>query len=329
MTLQNGFPLARRRLLLAANGGTAANIPALAAGPVDAYAETDAVYEALKTQPHTTISVGGGSIDIVFADGAPGVDRARVMAWINKSAVAVSTYFGNFPVRQTGLLIVAQDGDRVGHGTTYGFDLSAIRMHVGRAAADDAFERDWVLVHEMVHLALPRVPPESLWVQEGNATYVEPLARAQAGQLDKTIVWRWSLQGMPKGEPGPGDRGLDRTPTWGRTYWGGAMFWLLADIEIYRRTQGRHSLQQALRAINRASGGNTALWPVSRVMATGDEATGTDALQSLYAKLKDEPVVIDLDGVFKQLGVYDAGDRIVFDDAAPLAALCRQMTQHR
>jgi hypothetical protein len=59
----------------------------------DRYSEADDLYGALWTQPHTRLSVGGGEIDVVFADGAPGLDRGRVFDWINASARAVTTYF--------------------------------------------------------------------------------------------------------------------------------------------------------------------------------------------------------------------------------------------
>ena len=71
---------------------------------------------------------------------------------------------------------------------------------------------------------------DAQWLLEGNATYVEPVARAQAMQLDPAMVWRWSMEGMPKGQPLPGDLGLDNTPTWGRIYWGGALFWLFRHV---------------------------------------------------------------------------------------------------
>jgi hypothetical protein len=320
----------RRRSVLAALGGAAACAPVIAATPPaaeSAYDEPADVFRAMANQPRLTLPVGDRTIDVIFADGAPGVDRARVIAWIRKSALAVATYFGVFPVRHVGLLVVGQDGDRVGHGTTYGFHGSAIRIRVGRSADDAAFARDWILVHEMTHLALPRVPRRSLWLQEGNATYVEPIARAQAGQLEPATVWKWSIEGMPKGEPGPDDQGLDRTPTWGRTYWGGAMFWLVADIAIHRRTNGRHSLQEALRAINRASGGNTADWSSGKVMAAGDAPTGTDVLQALYDSWKETPVTVDLAATFKDLGVAEADGRVVFDEDAPLADFRRQLTR--
>ncbi len=319
-------PMIRRHVLLAVLGGvtigSGLGVSAAAGGGYDSPGE---VYAALHAQPPTPLTVAGGRLEVVFAEAA-GLDRAPVLAWIRRSAVAVSTYFGRFPVKRVGILVVAEDGDRVGHATTFGLEGSAIRIHVGRSAGAAAFERDWVLVHEMVHLALPTVPRESLWLQEGNATYVEPIARAQAGQLDAATVWRWSLEGMPKGLPGPGDRGLDQTPSWGRTYWGGATFWLLADIAIDEASHGRRSLRDALRAINSRSGGNVADWPVDRVMATGDAAVGGDALQRLYAAQKDTPVSTDLPALFARLGVAEVDGRIVFDDSARLADFRRRLT---
>jgi hypothetical protein len=238
----------------------------------------------------------------------------------------VTTYFGRFPVARVGILVIANDGAAISSGATYGFDGSAIRIGVGRAADDGTFRDDWILVHEMTHLALPTVPRQSDWLLEGNATYVEPIARAQAGQLDPAVVWRWSLEGMPKGLPKAGDRGLDNTPTWGRTYWGGATFWLLADVRIREQTHGRLGVVDALRAINRSSGGNGARWSVEQVMAVGDKATGTHALAALYDEMKGTPVSTDLQDLFVKLGVREHGGKIEFDEHAPLAAIRRRMT---
>ena len=115
----------------------------------------------------------------------------------------------------------------------------AITIAVGRASSASDFAEDWVLTHEMVHLAFPSVPEEHHWIEEGSATYVEPIARARTGDLSPEKVWGDLVDGLPKGLPQAGDRGLDFTPTWGRTYWGGALFCLLADIEIRKRTETR------------------------------------------------------------------------------------------
>jgi hypothetical protein len=293
----------------------------------DDYADGESIYAALRRTSATGLEIGGGRLDVALVGDIADLDQRRVMAWVRQSAVAVSTYFGRFPVERAGLLIVAEGGGRIHTGTTFGYAGSAIRVHVGRAAGEAAFREDWILVHEMTHLALPRLPDRNLWLLEGNATYVEPIARAQAGQLDVAIVWRWALRGLPQGQVGPGAGGLDGTRDHGRIYWGGAAYWLLADIAIRRRTQGRIGVQAALRAINRASGGNGALWTADGLVAVGDAATGGHELTRLYAEMKDAAYPVDTARLLQELGVAAVGDQVVFDEAAPLAAIRRQITE--
>lgn len=315
------------RRALAVGIGVLASGAAWVARSANDYSDGESVYGALAKHPGLRLTIGGGAIDVVFADGAPGPDRSRILTWIERSARAVTTYFGRFPVPHVGLLVVADDGGRVGGGTTYGFGHSATVVHVGRDADEAALRNDWVMVHEMTHLALPRAPRRSLWALEGNAVYVEPIARAQAGQLDTQSVWRWSVEDMPKGEPSEGDQGLDNTATWGRTYWGGAIYYLLADVHTLRETHGRFGLRDALRAINRQSGGNTAEWTVARMAAVGDAATGTRVLSTLYEEMGPKPVRVDLDTLLSSLGVAERAGAIVFDDTAPLAWIRRRITR--
>jgi hypothetical protein len=94
-------------------------------------------------------------------------------------------------------------------------------------------------------------------------------ARAQVGDLSAEIVWRELVDGLPKGLPAPGDRGLDNTHTWGRTYWGGALFCLMADLEIHRRTNNRFGLQDALRGIVRAGGNMEHDWQLTSALGSG------------------------------------------------------------
>ena len=282
-------------------------------------------YRAVREEPRTRIDAGRGEIDVVFHSAAS-LDRELTLHWIRTSASAVAEYFGRFPVKQVGIVVVGEDGGRVMSGTTYGFDRSAICLRVGRDVDAETLRQDWVLVHEMTHLALPVVPRQSEWLLEGNATYVEPIARAQIGQLDPAAVWRWTIEGMPKGMPQTDDKGLDHTPTWGRTYWGGALFWLLADVRIQQQTQGRFGVQDALRGINEKSGGNTSRWTVDEVVAAGDAATKTRVLSDLYQAMKAAPAPIDLGGLFRDLGVSEKDGAILFDDRAPLSQIRRRIT---
>jgi len=310
-------------LLIAVIGGTW--VVAQAQPGDNGYRSAQTIYAALG-HPDTTMNIGGGTINVTFADGAPGLDRGKVLTWVRDSAVAVTTYFGRFPVSKVGLLIVADDSSSIRDGTTFDYDGSAIRVHVGRGADAAAFKQDWILVHEMTHLALPMKPQNTLWLQEGSATYVEPIARTQAGHLDIKSVWKWYADHMADGQPESGDGGLDTTHSHDRIYWGGAAFWLLADIRIRERTHGHMGVQTALRAIDRASSGDTADWNVREVLRTGDVSTGGTELIDLYESMGPKLMLVDIADLFAKLGVAEHDGQIVFDDSAPLAKIRRQIT---
>ncbi len=175
------------------------------------------------------------------------------------------------------------------------------------------------MTHEFVHTALPSLPDDQHWLEEGIATYVEPIARYQSGFLTKKQVWLGMVDGMPNGEPGISDLGLDNTHTWGRTYWGGALFCMVADIQIRQRTKNVFGLQDALAAIVQVHGSIDDEWPIERVLAVADKRTGTTVLEDLYKSWRASPVKIDLNGLWSQLGVSESGDSVSFSDSAPLA----------
>ncbi|GAC1515871.1 MAG: hypothetical protein NVS1B11_34650 [Terriglobales bacterium] len=191
-------------------------------------------------------------------------------------------------------------------GTTWGKMSgfhAVVRLRIGQLTTRDELKNDWIITHELVHTAMVSLPDKQQWLEEGLASYVEPIARAQAGELTAASVWLSMVDGMPNGEPSRGDRGLDATHTWGRTYWGGALFCLMADVAIRRQTDNRRGLQDALRAIVAEGGTIDKDWPLRRVLEIGDQATGTRVLQQMYAQWGTTPVLVDLAALWKQLGI--------------------------
>lgn len=174
----------------------------------------------------------------------------------------------------------------------------------------------------MIHLAFPSLAEKHHWLEEGLATYVEPVARARAGTLTPEQAWLDLVDGLPQGQPEADDRGLDGTPTWGRTYWGGALFCLRADIAIRQRTDNERGLEHALRAILAAGGSIERDWQIDRVIEVGDRAVGVPVLRELYDEMGSKPVVVDLDSLWRQLGIQRRGKTITFEDSAPLAKIC-------
>ncbi len=272
------------------------------------------------------MTIGGSVIDVDFAPGALETPLAAIHHWISASACAVTTYYGRFPVKHLHLLIVPVERQRgVLSGRTQGYGGASTKVFVGQLATEEDLKRDWIMTHEMVHLAFPSVAYEHHWIEEGLATYVEPIARVEAGNLEPRSVWHDLVEGLPKGLPQVSDQGLDRTHTWGRTYWGGALFCTLADVETRQRTNNRRGLQDALRAILAAGGSIEASWPLERALMLGDKATGVPVLTELYQQIKAKAVQYDLAGLWNKLGVEPIGE-VSFNDRAPLAAVRRAIT---
>lgn len=266
------------------------------------------------------LNVDGVKVRLDFRDQDFRDGTAPLIEWIERSIQIVSGYYDNFPVPEVAIQVSSTSGRDVRHGTAYGWPGPRLRLQVGRDVSREELLGDWVLVHEMVHLALPEVDEKHNWLSEGLATYVEGIARVQAGNRRAQDVWAENARLMPQGLPRAGDEGLDNTHTWGRTYWGGAVFALQADVEIRKRTNNRYGLQDALRAVVKSSGGIRSDWPVSRVFEVGDAAVGVNVLQTLYARMKDAPDAPDLDALWKEMGIERSGDTVVLHNDAPLAA---------
>jgi hypothetical protein len=265
------------------------------------------------------LRVGGAVLQLEFDRKDFGGEAPAVFEWVRRSADIVSRYYARFPTATVRVRLVPQTGTGVHGGKTFANPNPFIRVQLGREVTAEELLADWVLVHEMTHLALPDTGEVHAWLSEGIATYVEGVARVQAGNRSEVDVWAEEMRSMPRGLPEAGDRGIDRTHTWGRTYWGGAMFCLLADVDIRRSTQLRFGLQHALRAILRESGGLATDWPIERVLRSGDAAVGTRTLEQLYAQMKETPVTPDLMTLWRELGVVPEGSSVRLIEDAPLA----------
>lgn len=267
---------------------------------------------------------GGGALRLGTSAGLP-LGHAAVADWIKRKADAVSKFYGRFPVHTVMIVVTTRKGDKVS-GRAEGGGGTALILSIGSGITATKLLSDWTITHEMVHLAFPSVNYHHHWIEEGLATYLEPIIRARVGDLPATKVWHDLARDLPQGQPEKGDRGLDHTHTWGRTYWGGALFCFVADMQIRRETSGKRSLDDAVRGILDAGGNLTKDWPLERALAAGDRATGTQVLEKLYAAWKATPVTVDLANWWRLLGVSLDGHTVRLDDHAPLAAIRRAVT---
>jgi hypothetical protein len=302
--------------------------PALAAAAAILFLALGALL-GLAASGSSDITVGDTPVQIEVDRGAFRGGGDLIESWIRRSAGIVAGYYGHFPSARLTVRVIAEPGDGVHGGKSFANPEAFIQVRLGREVSEAQLLADWVLVHEMTHLALPDTGEAHAWLSEGLATYVEGVARVQAGNRSEADLWAEEIRQMPRGLPQPGDRGLDHTHTWGRTYWGGAMFCLLADVEIHRQSHNRLGLQDALRAIATESGGLAADWPIEHVLRTGDRAVGATTLEDLYARMKDTPVTPDLMTLWRELGIQPEDSSVRLSDSAPLAEVRRAIMHPR
>lgn len=297
-----------------------------------------APYSAFGAFARERLDLAGATLALAVAPGSvarPGqppaglaVSREGLRAALRRASAAVQGYYGRFPVPEATVIVLPSPGADI-FGMQLGNGGAAIVLFLGTEIDDERLARDWVITHELLHLGFPTLGRRHLWLAEGLATYQGPIARARAGLIEERELWRALLDGMPNGLPSATDGGLDGSMRWGRTYWGGALFCLLLDVEIRARTDNRLSLDSAARAILQGGGDTSTRWSLEQTLAAGDAALDQPSLSELYAVHSAAPISVDLDALFQRLGVRRDGNRVRFDDTAELSHVRRAIGQPR
>ncbi len=260
-------------------------------------------------------------------DGDLPLGKEAVSEWIWRAGAAVTNYLGRFPVNNLLITVRRGGGGGVNDGVTQGG--SSISVRLGEGTSERDLRHDWVMTHEMFHLAFPTLQIRYSWMMEGLSDYLEPVARARVGQISQEELWREFVDNFPRGLPEAGDGGLDNSEDRDRIYWGGNLFWLLVDMQIREETRNARSLDDAILAILAAGGDGGARWAVERVLKVGDKATGTSVLKNLYKRQGPKAETVNLPELWKRLGVAKERGRIIFDDAAPLAEVRKAIGARR
>lgn len=260
-------------------------------------------------------AVAPARLRVVRLGGSLALTDTQLFRWIEGAGLAVARFWRGFPAAEALLVIqpMAGRGNVVFGRVVPGGGIS-ILLQVGEHAGARAVLDDWILIHELTHVASPFVPGAA-WLMEGLATYLEPLARARAGWLTPAAVWAEFVNNMPHGLPAMAGSGLDGSGRAG-TYWGGALFMMLADVELRRASEGRQGLEDCLVAVLRHGGNATQRWSPDAFIQACDAAAGAPVLARLAAHHRRSGSPIDLDGIWAMLGIVPDGRSVRFVDAA-------------
>ena len=256
-------------------------------------------------------------IRLAILDGISDAGRVEIIDWVKRTAEAEVNYWHGFTAPQLLLGLVPTSTKRgVGFGRTEAAGGATVMVEIGADVDQRRLFNDWVLVHELIHTAMPYVRGRATWFMEGAATYIEPIIRARAGWKTEEVVWKEWVDNMPQGM-GVFAKGLSNAS--GReNYWSGALFMLMADLGIRRDTKGEKGLEDCLGGTmwNGEGSRNVRL---QDYVAACDRMTGTTVMSRLLDKYYATGGPMDLARFWRDLGVSEVGGRIVLDDSAPMA----------
>lgn len=245
--------------------------------------------------------------------------------------------YGRVPAPRLSIFALEGGGaEPIGFGRMMGTAGATILLALGKEPA--TFAGDWVLLHELIHVGTPSLPPEGRFFDEGLATYLEPMLRVGAGELSEERGWAELARGLPFGARRAASDPIDGG-AWGRTYWGGAHFALQLDLRTRERTGGAKGLAELLRAtvdegldartwmgleaflgrLDRAAGAPVATELLARFRATCEPASLPAELLGLARSRCDD----DREAIRRtlaRLGVADDG-ALSSEGAAPRRAL--------
>lgn len=286
-----------------------------------------ATYFAFGKLTQRTLDIDGARLDVTALDGPLDQSFDEVNAWIAKSAEAVHDFYRAFPVPRASVTVIpTPERASVLFGKVLPESEPGVALLVGQHATRKALYSDWILVHELFHLGFPSFFEEGKWLDEGLATYYEPIIRVRAGLYTEAELWSELSSKMPQGLPAFTELGLEKADDFRGIYWGGALACLLADVTARKRDPQR-GLEVGLRALREAGGTASEVWTLADVMAAVDHALGAPTLEPIAREHAQRGSAFDLPALFAALGVKrDAHGAVHLSDAAPLAAVRRAIT---
>lgn len=264
---------------------------------------------------------GDPELTLALPPDAAAIAPEQLAAWVSAVAEGNRRFWGRSPAKGGLAILIPSARDGVPFGRVLSLGGAVVTVLVGRSATTRQLYDDWVLVHEFLHLGSPLMRDTGAWLNEGIATLYEPVLRTRAGWKQEDEVWREWMSQMPRGMPAMANIGLQNAGR-GGIYWGGALFVLMAEIESLQASGGRAGFSDCLRTVLAEGGDVTVKWPTMKLLDRCDGLLGKPVVAPLADRHIARGSAMDLDQLWRRLGVSMAEDgRVGYDDGAELAWL--------
>ncbi|HEV8392263.1 MAG TPA: hypothetical protein VGQ35_20580 [Dongiaceae bacterium] len=264
---------------------------------------------------------GDPELTLAVPPNATKIATTQLAAWVSAVAESNRRFWARPPAKGGLILLIPSPRGGVPFGRVLSLGGAVVTVLVGQQATTQDLYDDWVLVHEFIHLGSPLMRDTGAWLNEGIATFYEPVLRARAGWKSEDDVWREWISSMTRGIPAMTDIGLENAGR-GGIYWGGALFVLMAEIESLTASDGKIGFSDCLRTVLAEGGDVTVKWPTMKLLDRCDALLGKNVIATLASQHIEKGSAMDLDQLWHRLGVSMVeGGTIHYDDKAELAWL--------
>jgi hypothetical protein len=263
---------------------------------------------------------GDPALTLAVPPGATEIASEQLAAWVSAVAESNRRFWARSPTQGGLVVLVPSQRGGVPFGRVLSLGGAVVTVLVGKQATPQDLYDDWVLMHEFIHLGSPLMRDTGAWLNEGIATFYEPVLRARAGWKSEDEVWREWMSQMPRGMPAMTGLGLENAGR-GGIYWGGALFVLMAEIESLQASGGRIGFSDCLRTVLAEGADVTVKWHTMKLLDRCDSLLGKEVVATLAKQHIEKGSAMDLDGLWRRLGISIEGDAVHYDDSAELAWL--------
>lgn len=270
-----------------------------------------------------------GQVTVVRPRGSFSLGMDETLAFVARDANLLAGFGGGFPAsRVLVLLMPVREHNGLIFGRVQPSPFPAVCLYAGEQTGPAALTDDWILLHELIHLTFPPVAKAGRWLDEGLATYFEPILRSRAGARSEEALWTELVDGFRRGLGALEHRGLDGAEGIDDVYWGGALFCLLADVEARQASAGRWGLEDGIRTLVATGYGVTGpLRTLDELIPVLEVGAHSEGLSALWQRHVVAAGGVGLDDLLRRLGVHARNGEVTLDDSAPWAAIRRSIVR--
>lgn len=235
------------------------------------------------------------------------------LQWIAQAALAIHGVFGAYPVHRAQIVItpIGSRSEAVPWGEVQRGGSIAAHFFVDSFRPIDEFKADWTAAHELSHMFVPYIARNELYLSEGIASYYQNVARAKQGMLTPEQAWDKLLAGFKRGIRSSRRELLAHDPASMQMYWGGAALYLMADVELRKRSGGKQTLASVLKRLSQCCRPSNKSWSGAQLMTKLDKLSQTKVFSELYYQQARARRFPDLKPVLQALG-FDSFSRIPY-----------------